>query len=226
MGIELIRSIIVLLKYFFNLMCSSKASNLGTFIGGMGTFILGVASCFGVGSFDESMKQKKMEKRSDIAEEALNRLDILKKDFDEWCPRADSWFVYSRRSTENVQQLNALDSDKQKEFLNTLDNDPDEVSNYIKRGDAILNELRGIKNKVIRLSDLDLINEINELISEIEKIIKRVTYGVSLKHFPVANASMKAQAVEILQKKENEIEPLYNSVQKRLSDILMFASKI
>ena len=59
---------------------------------------------------------------SDIADKALNHLESSIRKAKKWINRLVSWFVYSRRSTGNIDQYERV-SDEQKAELQKLYNE-------------------------------------------------------------------------------------------------------
>jgi muramoyltetrapeptide carboxypeptidase LdcA involved in peptidoglycan recycling len=83
-------------------MFSDEANNFGTLVSGVSTFILAILA---IATYWRWHTEKRAEKLSDIAESALNHLDIFKDRIEDWAKFANTWFIYNRQSTENKQNL-------------------------------------------------------------------------------------------------------------------------
>lgn len=76
---------------------SSGASNLGSFIGGIGTLILGCAALYGVNTLKHWQKQKRFEKKIEWAESALI-------DFELYLEQINDWFRFMRHDVNEHNQ--------------------------------------------------------------------------------------------------------------------------
>ncbi len=91
-------------------MCGDDACNFGSFLSGIGTMLLLLLAFTWV-------LQKRAEKKSEIAEYALNNLYVFLDEIKNWLKFADSFIVYSRHSEGNVTKQAALSEEQQKEFI-------------------------------------------------------------------------------------------------------------
>lgn len=199
-------------------MFSVEANNFGTFISGISTFILAILAG---ATYWRWRTERRAEKLSDIAESALNHLDIFRDQIEEWIKFANTWFIYNRQSNENIQNLDGLSSEEKKKLSEQFANDRYEVHNYCKEGYEILHQLRTVKYKAARLSNQDL----NKELIELEKTIKQLPDTLFSKHFPVADSAMKIQADESFRIAADKIEPSYLIIHKILLDALKFQNK-
>lgn len=205
---------------------SEEASNLGGFISGICTLMLLLLSIiiflYGPYLFARWKKEKQAEKLSDVAEEALNHLDLFKDRIDIWVKFADTWFIYNRHSNQNVQALNQLSENEKKKLLNQFDNDKYEIHNYCKEANQIMEELRRVKYKILRLSNPNLESKMNEF----EKIVKTLRDSLFNKHFPVADVKMKKEGERSFKEASEEIEVFYRNIHDQLLEIFNFQNKI
>lgn len=204
---------------------SEEAGNLGGFISGICAFILLLLAIFsffyGPYLIERWKKEKRAEKLSDAAEEALNHLDIFKDRIDVWVKFANAWFVYNRHSNENIQALSQLPEDEKEKLISQFNNDRYEVHNYCKEAYQIMEELRRVKYKVLRLSNPELESEINEF----EKIVKTLPDSLFDKHFPVSDKQMKAGAKKAFEDNATQIEVFYKKIHNQLLEIFNFQNK-
>lgn len=204
---------------------SMEANNLGTLISGICALILAafalVTFIYGPSLIVRWQREKRVEKLSDIAEEALNHLDVFNDRIDDWLKFADTWFIYNRQSYDNIQKLNQLPDEEKKKLADLFDNDRHEVHNYTRAGYDILRELRLVKYKALRLSNPALNSELDEF----EKIVKKLPDNLFSKHFPVADAAMKMKAEDAFRDAANKIEIFYRAIHKTLVDFLIFQNK-
>lgn len=73
---------------------TSDAGNFGSLLSGIGTLGLVLLALAWA-------RQKRVEKRSDVAEYAMDNLYVFCEEIKNWLKFSDSWFVYSRNSEEN-----------------------------------------------------------------------------------------------------------------------------
>lgn len=204
---------------------STEANNLGTLISGICALILAAFALatfiYGPSLIRRWQREKRGEKLSDIAEEALNHLDVFKDRIDDWLKFADTWFIYNRQSNDNIQKLNQLPNEEKKKLTDLFDNDKHEVHNYTRAGYDVLKELRLVKYKALRLSNSALNSELDEF----EKIIKKLPDNLFSKHFPVADAAMKMRAEDAFRDAADKIEIFYTTIHKTLVGFLIFQNK-
>lgn len=205
---------------------SEEAGNLGGFISGICAFMLLLLAIFsffyGPYLIERWKKEKRAEKLSDAAEEALNHLDIFKDRIDVWIKFANAWFVYNRHSNENIQVLSQLPEDEKEKLINQFNNGRYEVHNYCKEAYQIMEELRRVKYKVLRLSN----PELESVTNEFEKIVKTLPDSLFDKHFPVPDPKMKSDAKMTFENAAVQIEIFYAKIHKQLVEIFNFQNKL
>lgn len=205
---------------------SEKAGNLGGFISGIFAFILLLLAIFsffyGPYFIGRWKREKRAEKLSDVAEEALNHLDVFKDHVDIWIKFANAWFVYNRHSNQNVLVLAQLPEIEKEKLTNEFNNDKYEIHNYCKEANQIIEELRRVKYKILRLSNPHLETKINEF----EKIIKTLSDSLFNKHFPGADINMKNEAQKSFKEASEKIDDFYANIHNQLLEIFNFQNKI
>lgn len=167
-------------------------------------------------------EEKRAERLSAVAEEALNYLDLFKFEIDIWLKFANAWFVYNRHSKQDVQGFAQLPENEKKKLANEFNNDKYEVHNYCKEAYQIIEGLCRVKYKARRLSNQTLVNTINEL----EEIVKRLPDSLFDKHFPVADVNMKEKAEESFKEASEKVEIFYTNIHSQLLKISNFKNKI
>ena len=88
-------------------MKSPSTGNVGSILSGIGTISLTALALAWTW-------QKRIEKKSDIAEYALDNLYVFSEEIRSWLEFANSWIVYSRHSEGNVKKLNSLPENEKK----------------------------------------------------------------------------------------------------------------
>lgn len=195
-------------------MQSPSAGNLGSIFSGIGTIALAAFALAWA-------RQKRIEKKSDTAEYALNNLYVFSEEIRSWLEFANSWFVYSRHSEGNVKKLNSLPEDEKKEFISVLNSDPYEASNYYKRGIEIVKILKTLTYRSKRLFD----EAIDEKLNELNKRAQKLPNKLMAMHFNPNSEEIKIGAKEYLQGSFEIIEKDCLSVHDLLLEYLMFKRK-
>lgn len=205
---------------------SEEAGNLGGFISGICTMLLLLLA---VGSFfygpyliERWKKEKRAEKLSDVAEEALNHLDLFRDRIDIWVKFANFWFVYNRHSYQYTQILAQLPEDEKEKLTSQFNNDKYEVHNYCKEAYQIMEELRRVKYKILRLSNPNL----ESAITEFEKVVKTLPDNLFDKHFPVTDVKMKKEAEKLFKEASEKVDVFYTNIHNQLLKIFNFQNKI
>lgn len=205
---------------------SDEASNLGGFISGICAFLLLLLAIFsffyGPYFIGKWKKEKRAEKLSAVAEEALNHLDLFKDQIDAWVKFANTWFIYNRHSYQNCQTLAQLPEEKKEELKNQFNNDKYEIHNYCKEANQIIEELRRAKYKILRLSNPDL----KKIINELEATVKTLPNSLYNKHFPSSDARMIGEAEKSFKEASEKIEVAYAQIHNQLLEIFNFQNKI
>jgi hypothetical protein len=195
-------------------MKSPSAGNLGSILSGIGTISLAALALAWTW-------QKRMEKKSDIAEYALDNLYVFSEEIRGWLEFANSWIVYSRHSEENVKKLNSLPENEKKEFIAVLNSDPCEASNYYKRGIEIVKILKTITYRSKRLFD----EVIDEKLNELNKRAQKLPNKLMAMHFNPNPEEIKITAKEYLQDSFEIIEKDCSDIHDLLLNYLMFKRK-
>lgn len=195
-------------------MKSPSIGNLGSILSGIGTLSLTALALAWAW-------QKRIEKKSDIAEYALDNLYVFSEEIRSWLEFANSWIVYSRHSEGNIQKLNSLPENEKNEFITLLNNDPYEASNYYKRGIEIVKILKAITYRSKRLFDETIDEKFNELNERAQKLPNKLMAV----HFNPHPKEIKIAAKEYLQDSFEVIEKDCLAVHDLLLDYLMFKRK-
>lgn len=198
----------------FEAMKSQSAGNLGSLLSGIGTLLLTALALAWAW-------QKRTEKKSDIAEYALDNLYVFSEEVENWLEFANSWIVYSRHSEGNTQKLNSLPENEKKEFIAVLNSDPYEASNYYKRGIEIVKILKTITYRSKRLFDEAIDQKFNELNKRAQKLPNKLMAV----HFNPHPEEIKIAAKEYLQDSFDIIEKDCSAIHDLLLDYLMFKRK-
>lgn len=147
----------ILSRSLWEWMLSNEASNLGT-------FLLGITAFLTLLSFWRFREEKRLEKFSNIAGEALNYLDHFVYQATDWMQTACSTSVYSFRSKSHQQQLEKASEIDRKELLRIYKTDPREVSNFCSHfNKEIMSDFFKAKNKSWQLGNAGLDSKFEEL---------------------------------------------------------------
>lgn len=158
-------------------MCSDGASNLGTFLLGITAFLTLISAVL---YFWRFRKEKRLEKLSNIAEEALNYLDHCIFQGKDWMQTSSSGFVYSSRSSGNRTQFEKA-SEAEREKLRTMyETDPYELSNHCNCFKQIMLDFFKAKNKAWQLGNAALDSKFEELEALFQKYPHNVTASLQL----------------------------------------------
>ena len=106
---------------------SSEASNFGTFLFGITSFVTLVSAVF---YFFWFRKEKRIEKRSSIAEESLIGLEHFIFQLTDWISRSSTCFLYSKHSKGNKRQWQEASEEKRQELNKMYETDPYELRNH------------------------------------------------------------------------------------------------
>jgi len=195
-------------------MKSTSAGNLGSLLSGVGTLLLTTLALAWAW-------QKRIEKKSDIAEYALDNLYVFSEEIRSWLEFANSWIVYSRHSEGNTQKLSSLSENEKKEFISFLNSDPYEASNYYKRGIEIVKILKAITYRSKRLFDGAIDENFNQLNERAQKLPNKLM----AMHFNPNPKEIKIAAKEYLQDSFEIIEKDCLAIHDLLLEYLMFKKK-
>lgn len=191
--------------------CSSDSGNLGSLLSGIGTLLFLLLAF-------KWVSQKRAEKKSEIAEYALNNLYVFLDEIKTWLMFADSRFVYSRHSEGNIQKLAILPEKEKKEFIECLNNDKYEVHNYCKLGVEVIKILHQIVYRAKRLSDAQIDGKLKEL----EKFTRELPNQLFNAHFLPNPPESKEKSEKYIRTASERIEKDCSSVHDLLIDHLMF----
>jgi len=198
----------------FEAMKSPSAGNLGSILSGIGTLSLAALALAWAW-------QKRIEKKSDVAEYALDNLYVFSEEIRSWLEFANSWIVYSRHSEGNIQKLNSLSENEKREFVAFLNSDPYEASNYYKRGIEIVKILKVVIYRSKRLFDETIDEKFNQLNERAQKLPNKLMAT----HFNPNPQEIKTAAKEYLQDSFEIIEKDCLAIHDLLLDYLMFKRK-
>jgi hypothetical protein len=145
---------------------SNEANNFGT-------LLLGVTSIvtFAAGSlyFWRLRKEKRMEKRSNIAEESLLSLDYLIFQLTDWLSKSATWFIYSRHSKANKLQLQEASEEKKSELNRMYESNSYELRNHCESFKKMMEYFFRAKNRTSHLENQSLDEKFKELESILQK---------------------------------------------------------
>ena len=172
---------------FLRYMVTPAASNLGTLLSGIGTvglMIMAVTTFWkGTVIIGRWLMEKRLEKKSNIAEDCLNQLEILVDDAKQWLK------MYSFVFDGNKDEYKAFAADKYA------------LSNYSKEGQSIRDQSIKVQNHMKRLSDRQLDGEMNDLVYIINKAVPKL----HILYFVNATKEQCIEATEILDSASDKI---------------------
>lgn len=207
--------ILAVLKAFF---ASSEASNFGTLLTGLGTIGLIWLGWRGLDTLSRFKTQKGLEKKSDIAEESLNRLDMFRLQFFEWLRLASSAHIYSRDSEGNREKYNDADDKEKKALKELFENDPTEIRNFYKQGLKIIEIAISAKNHAARLNN----QMINDKFNELEAVCNNQLKNLSIFHFFDSSGQKRAESLTVLSRATMQCEELLKAIYPELRNDLLF----
>lgn len=213
-AISAIHTVLSCLATAWTWMCGDSACNFGSFLSGIGTILLLLLALIWV-------FQKRAEKKSDVAEYAMDNLYIFLDAIETWLTFANSWIVYSRDSEANTLKRDTLPEKEKKEFIEYLNNDKYELNNYCKSGNEIIKVLPAIIYRVKRLSD----PIIDEKLQKLHGHARKLPYKLSNAHFVILPPKDKEAAKEYLRNAFNIIKKDCSTIHDLLLNHLMFRKK-
>lgn len=222
--------ILILLNYLVKVIFSMQLllfidfGSIGALLSGIGSIILAILGIitfvYGPYLLKKWKNLKRREKFSDIAEEALNDLDLFKDDILTWVKFSQAFFVYDRNSIANKKKYDSLSIEKQEKFAKFCDEDKYEVINYVKNGYEILKILTKVKYKIDRLGDVDLEEDINKL----NNVTKKLPHDVF--EYKTRDIKDEREWVKGCQKRvrdsSEEINTTYKLIHEKLLKYLKF----
>ncbi len=166
-----------------------------SFISAIGTVGLAVVGFCGLRSLRLWRRQKQEEVKAEWASKLLKDINFCESKTQEWL-RYIFPFVYSRRSQANLEKLALLVADKEKKaFLDLMQNDPYELTNYLNQTDEILRVLEALR------VDGEYINEnISTLAEGLIKFVNNIKHNLFLHHFINSSKDQKISSFNVLSK--------------------------
>lgn len=168
---------------------SESASNFGTFFSGVGAIVLAGLGIYAARSMRLWKNEKRQERKSELAKRLLKKLNSFEIAMDEWLKYI--WFVYHQDY---------------------------ELTNYLKTGYKLLNNLGSIK-----IDSEWLEKDIPNLVKTLESFIKNTIYSINILHFANATKEQKMQANDDLSAvKINAIKKNVASIREKLKPHVFF----
>lgn len=190
----------------------------GSLLSGIGTMLLAFAAIAAPFYFWRSRKEKREEKMSLIAEEALNHLESSIIKVKAWIEHASSFLVYSKHSPENISQYQAASKEEQEKLQRIYIEDPYEVGNYCRRFNTISDEFIIAKNRAARLGNTELDQQFDKL----GQIMKKLPPRLARKHHPSLPAKEQAElAPFLIEEAPNQIDVIFETIKKHLYNKLL-----
>ncbi len=139
------------------------------------TIMFAIAFIYGFFQIKDWKKKKRLEKQSDIAEKVLHYLDNSEIDFRELVEfKSNSFHIYDRNSKGNKDKMASLSPEKQEQFRKRLDQDPEELRNYIKSLRNVSMVLRKAHLISLRLSSDKAQKILSELMESLKQLIREI----------------------------------------------------
>jgi hypothetical protein len=195
-----------------------KVRAVGSFLNENIPLIALILTCF---VYKRWRKERREEKKSLIAEEALNFLESSISQTTSWLFTSMMFFVFNKHSPEYVEQLQLASEDKKKQLLEEFGNDPHEVRNFVRSFNAIADEFIRAKNRAFRLNNF----VINDKFESMHLIIKSLQSKVT-RHYRVdIPVHEKIKLSQFLSgEAPEELERLFESARSLLNDVMLFQS--
>lgn len=152
-------------------MFSSEASNLGTFLFGITSFATLISLVFYFYGF---RKEKRIEKRSAIAEKSLIDLEHFIFQVTDWIAKSSAWFLYSKHSKGNKCKWKEASEEKKQELNKMNENDPYELSNHCQSFKDMMKDFFRAKNLASHLESQSLDEKFMELETVLQKFPNRL----------------------------------------------------
>lgn len=185
----------------------------GALLSGIGAVILAIVSIYVLYSFERWKKENIIKKKSQIAEETLDLLEVSLDGIDQWLTNANSWFIYSRQSSANQAKFHELSEEERKQFNKRCNDDPYEVVNFCRNFQQDFSKFIAAKNKAFRLNEI----MINQDFIQLESILKTLPPKMMRLHhisFPEKEKTITREYLE--EKASNEIQELTNKIKQLL----------
>ena len=193
-------------SHVINFLVSESANNFGTFLGGLGTFvlpILGIITFFyGASSISRWKTEKRAEATSNIAENVLNIMDECKSETEQWVEMVYFTFPDKHDGREAKPEND--------EFL---------VTNYANKLQPILKSLNRGKNLVLRLRD----DSLNQSFKELARLTEKLTSSLAAYRHP--ENEMKVKGHDELYKIPILINKEYEASRNKLISYFLMSKK-
>ena len=177
-----------------------------------------IAFIYGFFQIKDWKKKKRLEKQSDIAEKVLHYLDNSEIDFRELVEfKSNSFHIYDRNSKGNKDKMASLSPEKQEQFRKRLDQDPEELRNYIKSLRNVSMVLRKAHLISLRLSS----DKAQKILSELMESLKQLIREIILYRNPKLEPKDRSDDNK-MNTLEEAIKKLYDVVRKELKTHLCF----
>ena len=190
--------------YFYTLVIDLDTNGVGTILSEVAAFLSGVGNVglFGIGlyaagTFKRWVKERRLEKKSLVAEAALNNLDFFKVEITEWV-RCSTFTQDPKQNSEN----------------------PFDEINYHRSGKEISEKLIKAKNISLRFND----DGLNDVFNNLEKFTDNLFCALQAKHFEAKeDATMQEMASRLnFDSASKKINEYYSTIHKILCSKLMF----
>jgi hypothetical protein len=190
----------------------------GSLLSGIGTMLLAFAAIAAPFYFWRSRKEKREEKMSLIAEEALNHLESSIIKVKAWIECASSFLVYSKHSPENISQYQAASKQEQEKLQRLYAENPYEVGNYCRRFNAILDEFIIAKNRTARLGNI----KIDQQFDKLGQIMKKLPARLARRHHPSLPAKEQVElSAFLVEEAPDQIDVIFEDIKKYLYSKLL-----
>ena len=200
--------------------CSSEANNFGTFLFG--------ATSAGAGAFYffRVRKEKRLEKRSNIAEDSLITLENFMFQLKDWLSRSSSSFLYSRHSKAEKLQYQHASEEKKGQLAKMYEKDPYELHNHCENLKGMTKDFFLAKNRASHLENRIVDEQFMELEALLHKFPVTLCAFLQMKDaenmFPEQGAKM-AEAWQFLAEEGPEtVRNASESIEETLRKIMLF----
>lgn len=195
---------------------------LNSFWAGLGALSAFGTFCIALYAFRSISRwktEKVLEKKSLIAEEVLDLLESYIEVLNQWLIFANSGWVFSRNSADNLAQLYKLSEEQKKEFIMKCNEDLYELHNFCRSFQKDLSEFIRAKNKALRLGD----SAVSERFSQLEAILKPLPLRLARLHHVSLPETEKQILREYLEEQAGSaIEEKFSAIQKLLLSQILF----
>lgn len=190
--------------------------DIGSFLCGIGTLGLFIIGIITYSSIKQWQIQKRLEKKSNIAEKTLNKLDKFKSQILDWIKF--SFMVYSKNSESNIKKYDDATDQEKRNLIKLYNKDRYEIKNYYKLGRQILEELYQTINHARRLKN----STIDTNFQKLSKLVESLLNLFSTINFEEIPNNKKIESLDLYNKIPNEIERLYLILHDQLTKNLNY----